>query len=162
MGGSTRRKRRRRVISKDTRKRIRKSWGYVLLPLILWGWVAGTFDIPVLAGLSELVLLFLMVNADVPCGAAGQGPLVHLRRGMRPHIRRATPHVWQVALRRRVFGRASNMEVSRCRRTGMDARRTRGTRRVPRVILLLPEATESLDARPDYQESHELSAKLDI
>src|SRR5690606_12356564 len=55
--------------SKRTRRRIRKSWGYLLLPVILWGWVAGTIGIPAIAIMSGLVLAFLMVNADMPCGA---------------------------------------------------------------------------------------------
>jgi hypothetical protein len=60
---------RRLLPSKQSRRRIRKSCGYVLLPIILWGWIAGTIGIPAIAIISGLVLVFLMINADMPCGA---------------------------------------------------------------------------------------------
>lgn len=61
------------MIKKQTKKRIARlldySWGYILLPVILWGWVTGTFGFGPIAIMSALALGFSTFRAETACGA---------------------------------------------------------------------------------------------
>lgn len=57
------------LLKKSTRRKLAKSWGYLLLPVILWGWLVRTIGVPVLAIMSTLTLGFFLFHARVPCGA---------------------------------------------------------------------------------------------
>lgn len=46
-----------------------RSWGYLLLPVILWGWFIAQLGVGPLAIMSGLSLGFLLFQAKVPCGA---------------------------------------------------------------------------------------------
>jgi hypothetical protein len=58
-----------KLLKKSTRKTLGKTWGYLLLPVILWGWFAGQIGVAPIAIMSGLSLGFLLFQAKVPCGA---------------------------------------------------------------------------------------------
>lgn len=57
------------ILKKSTRKKLGHSWGYILLPVILWGWLIGQIGFGLLAIMSSLSLGFFLFQAKVPCGA---------------------------------------------------------------------------------------------
>lgn len=60
---------RRTLIRKSTRRKLWQNWGYLLLPVILWGWFFGSLGAGPLAVMSTLSLGFVLFQARVPCGA---------------------------------------------------------------------------------------------
>lgn len=58
-----------KLLKKSTRETIGRTWGYLLLPIILWGWLLGQIGLVPIAILSGLSFGFLLFQAEVPCGA---------------------------------------------------------------------------------------------
>ena len=52
-----------------TRRTLWRNWGYLLLPIILWGWFIAQIGAGPLAIMSGLSLGFIFFQAKVPCGA---------------------------------------------------------------------------------------------
>lgn len=56
-------------MKESTRKRLAKTWGYVLLPVILYGWFVGDIGYGPLAIVSAVAASFFLFQARVPrCG----------------------------------------------------------------------------------------------
>jgi hypothetical protein len=58
-----------KLLTKKRRRIFGRTWGYVLLPIIAWGWFIAQIGPAPLAVLSALSFGFLLFQARVPCGA---------------------------------------------------------------------------------------------
>lgn len=54
---------------KETKRKLWAHWGYIALPILLWGWFVGLFAAPAVAALSTVTMSFFLFQAKVPCGA---------------------------------------------------------------------------------------------
>jgi len=58
-----------RLFKKSTSRAFGRSWGYLLLPIILWAWFIAQLDPRLIAILSVLATTYFLFQARVPCGA---------------------------------------------------------------------------------------------
>lgn len=54
---------------KDSKRKLWENWGYIALPILLWGWFVGLFAAPAVAALSTVTMGFFLFQAKAPCGA---------------------------------------------------------------------------------------------
>ncbi len=57
------------TVKKQTRKRVARTWGYLLLPVLVYGWFVGDIGYGPLAIASTLAAAFFLLQARVPCCA---------------------------------------------------------------------------------------------
>ena len=57
------------VVRRSTKKKIAKYWGYILLPVLYFGWFVFHIGPLVLGVISLLVVVYFLFQAPVPCCA---------------------------------------------------------------------------------------------
>lgn len=87
-----------RLLKKSTRQKLSLYWGYLLLPVLIWGWYRGV-NYEVLAALSAFSSIFFLLRARCPCGALNRdGTLCRNNaRGVLGGCNQVVAHKWYKA-----------------------------------------------------------------
>jgi hypothetical protein len=86
-----------RLLKKSTQKKLLRTWGYILIPVIFWAWYTHYLGYGAIAILSALAALFFLFQARVPCGALnrdGQTHCIHNGKGLLGGCNQVVAHKW--------------------------------------------------------------------
>jgi len=99
------------LFKKSTQKKLARTWGYILLPVILLGWYTHKLGYGAIASLSLVATLFFLFQARVPCGALnrdGQTHCIHNGKGLLGGCNQVVAHKWynaKMLVHRSTWGR---------------------------------------------------------
>lgn len=100
-----------RLLSRNTKKRLARAWGYALIPVIAWAWYTQVIGYGWIAILSAAALMFFLFQATVPCGALnrdGQTHCINNGKGLLGGCNQVVAHKWynaKMLVHRSTWGR---------------------------------------------------------
>ena len=99
------------LLKKSTQKKLARTWGYILIPVIFWAWYTHSVGYGAIVILSGIATLFFLFQARVPCGALNRDGATHCinnGKGLLGGCNQVVAHKWynaKMLVHRSTWGR---------------------------------------------------------